>query len=51
MLYCNKRQSTYNVTLTRVHEAIVAAEKQNYIFLCVCVCVCVCVFVCAHTRG
>jgi hypothetical protein len=40
------RQSTYNVTMSRVHETIVAVESNKYyIFLCVCVCVCACVCV------
>jgi hypothetical protein len=35
------RQSTYNVTLRRVRETIVAVEKQKVLQISVCVCVCV----------
>jgi hypothetical protein len=41
-----ERQSTYNVTLSRFHEAVVAVGKQELLHMSVCVCVCVCVSVC-----
>ena len=35
------RQRAYDVTLRRVHETIVAVEKEKfYIFQCVCMCAC-----------
>ena len=39
------RHRTYNVTLRRVNEAMVAVEKQNYYIL-----VCVCMFARACVR-
>jgi hypothetical protein len=38
--YYEDKQCTYNVTLRRIHETIVAVEKQH-IGLCVHACVCV----------
>ena len=41
----------YNVTLRRVHETIVAVEKQYYILVCVCMLTRVCVRVGTRARG
>ena len=42
-LSCEQRQKIeckYNVTLRRIHEVIVAVEKQNVLYISVCACVC-----------
>ena len=44
------RQCTYNVTMRRVHETIVAVEKKKLLHISLCVCERARVSACALTR-